>query len=292
MAAITGGAIAVYALITAAVAATAATAIRAATTGFEGGANEAFGSWMQSFFISFATSAAGGAAGAAAGGATTTAATTAETAAGIGLAGAGSGAAVAGGSAAGLAAGGAGGVGVAMSSEALIPEAAAQIYGPESLDPSVMMETYTGGGAEEMLGVGVEQTPWDKFSSELSQFAAGVKKFSPTKMALKELGGFSPEQIAEIDKYGEGVDYLSNLAGQGDKTDAIQKQQQDMFTGRLEAMYGTGGLRQMAKAGKRTGMEEELRREYERLSYIEPYGAFLGEQEMDPYDFGEDLNYG
>jgi len=68
--AITGGALALYALITAAVAATASTAIKASQGAYaEGGANDAFGDWLKTAFLSFGTSAIGGAASGAAGGA-------------------------------------------------------------------------------------------------------------------------------------------------------------------------------------------------------------------------------
>jgi hypothetical protein len=61
----TAGVIVVYALIAAAVAATAVTGIKAATGSGADNVNDAFGDWLKTFFISFAANSVGGAAGAA-----------------------------------------------------------------------------------------------------------------------------------------------------------------------------------------------------------------------------------
>jgi len=238
MAAVSGAAIAIYALVTAAVAASAATAISASQGSYaEGGANDAFGDWLKTFFIGFAGGAVGGAAGgagqAAEGGMSAADVMAAEqvgSAAQLGNVGANTAAGVA----------NAGAETAAMTTQELAMTnaelAAAEQAGLGSFG--------------EQAGLALPNTTGQN-APGLFDSVSSLTDFSPSKELFKLLGG-SEEQFVSFDEanqWSDAVSEFSNLmegGGQHEQVNPMLEQQAASLTG-ASPFGGFGWRQQQAK---------------------------------------------
>ena len=272
----------VIALIVAAAAATASVGIKAATTGDIGSANDAFGDWLKTFFISFAANSVGGAAGAAgeAGGETMTASEIAMAE----KAGAANQLVPA---STNLATSGA--TNTASSFASLPAEGAemAEIAAAEGLDVG-------GPFADQAAGIpnttGANIPGWTEPGGLLDSITSGMSNASPTENILKWLGIDKPAYMEETKAATDAVEMVD---GYGDQQRAFEEQAQKDFNLRRALGLSEGGFGPAQKQGLIAANEwEDADQAAQFKRKNQSYGGFTGGGNFDETSDFDDSKMG
>ena len=250
----TGGEIAVVALIAAAVAATASTAVSYATGSGPDNLNDAFGNWLENVFKGFALGSATAGAGAYASEAPSAGAD-AGMWAGVSEAEAQQMIAQQ------------GITGVSGATGASTTAAGADMAFATELDPLLGAQ-----GMEAAQATQVQDVMAEPVQSQFSQFWD-----SPTQFLQRKLGGMDYYQVNQANQYSDINEVASGMLGPNyEQQDQLRKQQQDLFASGLANRLGSFGTTPFASRGKQFGINWWNQQQQSQMPKLD-FGTSLGQ---------------